>query len=146
MELETMVAAFRATCIKLYNQVSELQYYQDDGPYLMALDETGGECEFHCYEFVSVEAFLLAPEDFAPAFSDPEFFFATADTLNLDGIAGTRRYYNLEIRKVVPDAPESRRVLDHLRTRKPDLCRRIILWNEREEMTSTVRPGAILWN
>ena len=57
-----------------YKQVSPPQSYQGQGPYLMTMEETGDSCEFHCYEITDAETFLSAPEQFSPAFYEPEFF------------------------------------------------------------------------
>lgn len=146
MDRSKMISAFRITCTQLYNQVSELHYYKEQGPYLMALDETNGECEFHCYEFVDAETFLNAPEEFSPAFSDPDFFFQIADTLNLDGIKESLTYYSLTLRKVVPDLPECRLAAQKIKEKNRRLFYQIIFWNETAEMTSTINPESIFWN
>ena len=146
MDQNKMISEFHLTCIKLYNQVSDLQYYQGQGPYIMALDETGGACEFHCYEFVDAETFISSPEEIAPAFQDPDFFFNAAATLNLDGIKDSDQYFSLALRKVVPDMPECRLAAKKIKAAGSGLLKQVVFWNETEEMCSTVLPNSIIFN
>ena len=75
MKQDEMLSELHLIFASRYKQVSAPQYYHGQGPYLMAMDETGDTCEFHCYEISDVETFISAPEQFAPAFYEPEFLF-----------------------------------------------------------------------
>ena len=113
-----------------YKQVSAPQYYQGQGPYLMTLDETGDACEFHCYEITDADAFLSAPEQFSPAFYEPEFLFKVADTLDLKGIKDSGRYFSLLLHKVVPDTPSCRLAVQELYITNPELVENILFLSE----------------
>ena len=121
-----MVSALRKTFTLFYDQVSEPQYYQGQGPYLLALMKKNDEYEFHCYEIIDAETFLSAPEQFPSAFHEPEFLFKAADTLNLDGIENSGRYFSILLRKVVPDIPACRLAVQTMYKTNPELVANII--------------------
>ena len=75
MKQNEMLSELHLIFASLYKQVSAPQYYQGQGPYLMTLDETCDSCEFHCYEITDEDTFISAPEQFSPAFYEPEFLF-----------------------------------------------------------------------
>ena len=93
MKQEEMLSQLRLIFASRYKQVSTPQYYQGQGPYLMTLDETYDTYEFHCYEITDAEIFLSAPEQFSVGLDDPEFLFKVADTLNLQGVKDSGRYF-----------------------------------------------------
>lgn len=109
----------------------------------MVLDETYDAYEFHCYEISDVETFISAPEQFAPAFYEPEFLFKVADTLDLNGIKDSGRYFSLLLYKVVPDTPSCRFALQKMYRANPELAEKIIFVNENGIMFSC---AAVLHN
>ena len=127
MNQEKMILEFHKVCATLYEQVSEPQYYQGQGPYLMALMINQEEIEFYCYEIMDAEAFLSAPEKCPPAFQEPEFLFKIADTLKLDGIANSGCYFHLHLRRVIPDIPACHVALQKLNATTPELIGKIFL-------------------
>ena len=109
----------------------------------MAMEETGDSCEFHCYEITDEDTFISAPEQFSPAFYEPEFLFKVADTLDLNGIKDSGRYFSLLLHKVVPDAPSCRVALQKMYRANPELAEKIIFVNENGIMFSC---AAVLHN
>ena len=75
MKQDEMFSKLHLIFSSRYKQVSTPQYYQGQGPYLMTMEETYDAYEFHCYEITDVETFISAPEQFSPAFYEPEFLF-----------------------------------------------------------------------
>ena len=130
MKQDEMLSELHLIFASRYKQVSAPQYYQGQGPYLMTLAETGDSCEFHCYEILDVETFLSAPEQFSPAFYEPEFLFKVADTLDLNGIKDSGRYFSLLLHKVVPDTPSCRLALQKMYSANPELAEKIIFVND----------------
>ena len=143
MKQDEMLSELHQIFASLYKQVSEPQYYQGQGPYLMTLDETYDAYEFHCYEIIDVETFLSAPEQFSAAFYEPEFLFKVADTLDLNGIKDSGRYFSLLLRKVVPDTPSCRLAVQELYRTNPELVENILFLNETGIMFSAT---AVLHN
>ncbi len=136
MKQDEMLSKLHLIFSSRYKQVSAPQYYQGQGPYLMTLEETGDSCEFHCYEITDVETFLSAPEQFSPAFYEPEFLFKVADTLDLNGIKDSGRYFSLVLHKMVPDTPSCRFALQKMYSANPELAEKIIFVNENGIMLS----------
>ena len=143
MKQDEMLSELHLIFASLYKQVSAPQYYQGQGPYLMTLDETGDSCEFHCYEITDAETFLSAPEQFSPAFYEPEFLFKVADTLDLNGITDSGRYFSLLLCKVVPDTPSCRLAVQELYRTNPELVENILFLNETGILFSAT---AVLYN
>ena len=143
MKQEEMLSQLRLIFASRYKQVSTPQYYQGQGPYLMTLEETGDSCEFHCCEITDVETFISTPEQFSPAFYEPEFLFKVADTLDLNGIKDSGRYFSLLLHKVVPDTPSCRLALQKIYRANLELAEKIIFVNDNGLMLSS---AAVLRN
>jgi len=114
-------------CRNTFSQVSEPQYYEGEGPFIIALDEVGGEFVFYFFAIVDVDEFLATPDASPRAFAVEDFFHMAADRLDLSHIKHTGQYFRLTIRKVVPDDPACRLALQSLGEVNEETAARILL-------------------
>lgn len=135
---KTMIADLRQKLIAIFDQVSEPLYYQGEGPYFMATLEDGDDVRFYFYEMNDVESFLADPEKMPAVFSEPDFMFASADTMDLAKLEHTGRYYSLFLMRLAPDSPVCRQAIKQIHEQNPDLLVNIALINELGNITPAV--------
>ena len=130
MNREKMITNFYSTSIEDLKTVSEPQYYQGNGPYILAVIQNKSNIEFHGYEFVDADTFVVAPDKFSEAFYDAAFLDQAAGGLRFEGIDSKGRYFFIYLRKVVPDSPACRFVVQKLYETSPKLVPNIFLVDE----------------
>ena len=118
-------------------QVAAPQFYGGEGPFLFAMDETGGPPKFFCFAFADTDEFLAQPEFLPVALQDPDFPFVLADALDIEHLTGSGELYQLTFSKIVPDVPACRAALYSLRYSDADAVRLISLLSD----TDRLLPG-----
>ena len=108
VKTEEMLTTFTRTCADAYDQLSTPQYYNGEGPYLVALSTERKTWQFHIYEIVEADEFLANPQETNSAFVDQEFFFAAAASLDISQIQKAGSQIEFQIRKIIPDTPSCR--------------------------------------
>jgi len=122
-----IAALLMRECQTRFLQVAEPQQYEGEGPFILALDEVDGKFVFYFFAVADTPEFLADPQALPHSFGVQDFFHTLADCLDLKHIEQTDQYYQLTCRKVVPDEPSCRIVLQSLWQTDPVTASSIIL-------------------
>jgi len=114
-------------CQKTFLQVAEPQHYENEGPFIIALDELDGEAVFYFFVIMETRDFLADPESWPRAFQKEDFFHIAADQLDITKLQHTGKYFRLTLRKVVSDEPACRLVVQKLAQSDTAAAARILL-------------------
>ena len=107
---ELMLSACRANCI----QVVKLQYYGNEGPFVVAMNEVNSEPTFFCFSFAETDEFLAHPEALPLALESEDFPFAMLGCFDLAHLENTYKYYPFTYNKIVPNEPACRLAVQKL--------------------------------
>ena len=107
---ELALTVCRAHCAK----VADLQYYGSEGPFIVAMDEQGGEPKFFCFSLAATDEFLAQPAELPLALDSDDFPFAMLASFDLAHLDNTYKYYPFTYNKIVPDEPACRRAVQKL--------------------------------
>ncbi len=108
--IDLMIRLSRENC----SQVADLQFYEEEGPFLFAVDEKTGAPNFFCFSFADADEFLSCPEDLPNALQSTQFPFVLAEALALDHLEGSGKLYQLSYYKIVPDNAACRETVKKL--------------------------------
>lgn len=96
------------------SQTSEPQYYEGEGPFIMAMDEHDGTPKFFCFSFTAADEFVAQPDDLPRALQSEEFLFVLADQLDIGHLDNSGQVYQFTYMKIVPDLPACRSAVKKL--------------------------------
>ena len=102
--INLMIRLSRENC----SQVADIQFYEEEGPFLFAVDEKAGSPNFFCFSFADAYEFLSCPEALPNALQNPQFPFVLAEALALDHLEGSGKLYQLSYYKIVPNDADCR--------------------------------------
>ncbi len=87
---QTVIADLRQLLCASCDHVSELIYYQSEGPYIMTTYEDYDDVCFCFYEMNDVESFLADPEKKPAVFADNTFLSNLTKQMNLHQLLDER--------------------------------------------------------
>ena len=132
-------------CKEMFAQVAEPQYYEGEGPFIVALDEEDGKPVFFFFSIADSHEFLASPQTMPPAFEKEDFFYTAADHLDIRHIEHIGQYCRLIRRKVVPNEPACQAAAKKLRLTDAETAKMLLLvgtdgvWHT----AKTIHDGAV---
>ena len=127
MTLSELSFLLMQECRKSFAQVAEPQYFENEGPFIIAMDEVDGEAVFYFFAVMETRDFIANPEAWPKAFKKEDFFHVAADSLDVTKVQHTGQYYRLTIRKVAPDEPACRHAVQEMAKTDPKAAAGILL-------------------
>ena len=108
--MERILFTSRAHC----SQTSDPQYFDGEGPFIIAMDEHDGTPKFFCFSFADTNEFIAQPDDLPRALQSEEFPFELADHLDIGHLDNSGQIYQFTFMKIVPDVPACRGAVKEL--------------------------------
>ena len=114
-------------CRTTFAQVATPQYYDGEGPFIVALDEEDGRPVFFFFTIADSEEFLLSPQSMPLAFDKEDFFYTAADQLDIRHLEHIGQYCRLFRHKVIPHEPACQAAAQKLWLTDADTAKSLLL-------------------
>jgi len=126
-----MVSSLSEACFNSYDRVSPPQYYQGEGPYLVAMVTDKAPWEIHLYEILDTKTFQSNPQGIAQAFRDVEFISSALASMEGDYPIARDSKISLQLRKIIPDTPACRLIVQKMYELAPLTATNIFFMTDR---------------
>lgn len=123
-------------CQENCSQVVGPEYYENEGPFIFAIDESNVEPKFLCFTFAGSDEFLSNPSAMPFALESDDFLIAFTDRLNLTHLWNSGKPYLLTYHKIVPDEPACRIAVQKLWVANPGVASSISLLSAELDLQS----------
>ena len=127
MNKQAMTRAFARGAATIYEHLSKPLYVQKEGPYFVALVTETSPWQIHLYEILDEVAFLTEPSELPPVFASGLFLYEALKSMKFPVDDALHEKLKLSPRKIVPDTPACRRVIEQLFRTQPVIASGIFL-------------------
>ena len=114
MNKHALARAFAHGAATIYKHLSKPLYVKKDGPYFVALVTDTSPWQIHLYEILDEVSFFTDPGTLPQVFSSGLFLYEALKSMKFPVDEALQEKLKLSPRKIVPDSPACRRVVERL--------------------------------
>ena len=130
MNKHAMARAFAHGAATIYEHLSKPLYVKKDGPYFVALVTDTSPWQIHLYEILDEVSFFTDPGSLPQVFTSGLFLYEALKSMNFPVDDALHEKLKLSPRKIVPDTPACRRVVERLFHTHPAIASGIFLMTD----------------
>ena len=130
MNKHAMARAFAHGAATIYEHLSKPLYVKKDGPYFVALVTDTSPWQIHLYEIFDEVSFFTDPGTLPQVFTSGLFLYEALKSMNFPVDDALHEKLKLSPRKIVPDSPACRRVVERLFHTHPAIASGIFLMTD----------------
>lgn len=127
MNKHAMARAFAHGAATIYEHLSKPLYVKKDGPYFVALVTDASPWQIHLYEILDEVSFFTDPGSLPQVFTSGLFLYEALKSMSFPVDDALHEKLKLSPRKIVPDTPACRRVVEQLFHTHPTIASGIFL-------------------
>jgi hypothetical protein len=127
MNKHAMARAFAHGAATIYEHLSKPLYVKKDGPYFVALVTDTSPWQIHLYEILDEVSFFTDPGSLPQVFTSGLFLYEALKSMNFPVDDALHEKLKLSPRKIVPDTPACRQVVEQLFQTHPRIASGIFL-------------------
>ena len=147
MNKHAMARAFAHGAATIYEHLSKPLYVKKDGPYFVALVTDTSPWQIHLYEILDEVSFFTDPGSLPQVFTSGLFLYEALKSMSFPVDDALHEKLKLSPRKIVPDTPACRRVVEQLFHTHPTIASGIFLMTDAGALFSAQdllkHPGAV---
>ena len=130
MNKHAMARAFAHGATTIYEHLSKPLFVKKDGPYFLALVTDTSPWQIHLYEILDEVSFFTDPGTLPQVFSSGLFLYEALKSMKFPVDEALQEKLKLSPRKIVPDSPACRRVVERLFHTHPAIASGIFLMTD----------------
>ena len=130
MNKKVMTRTFASGAAKIYEHLSKPLYVKKDGPYFVAVVTETSPWQIHLYEILDEVSFFTDPGTLPQVFTSGLFLYEALKSMNCPVDDALHEKLKLSPRKIVPDSPACRRVVERLFHTHPAIASGIFLMTD----------------
>lgn len=127
MNKHALARAFAHGAATIYEHLSKPLYVKKDGPYFVALVTDKSPWQIHLYEILDEVSFFTDPGSFPQVFTSGLFLYEALKSMSFPVDEVLHEKLKLSPRKIVPDTPACRQVVEQLFHTHPTIASGIFL-------------------
>ena len=130
MNKKVMTRTFASGAAKIYEHLSKPLYVKKDGPYFVAVVTETSPWQIHLYEILDEVSFFTDPGTLPQVFTSGLFLYEALKSMSFPVDDALHEKLKLSPRKIVPDSPACRRVVERLFHTHPAIASGIFLMTD----------------